>query len=72
MICSLAPPPEASGLLQCTAPDWDVQAQQHQSTRLSGIRSDHIADYISTRIDAPLPWNVADKLKSAAIPPSTT
>ncbi|MEX3606723.1 MAG: transposase, partial [Burkholderia sp.] len=32
----------------------------------------HIADYLITRIDGLLPWNGADKLKPAAIPPSTT
>ncbi|MEX3606015.1 MAG: transposase domain-containing protein [Burkholderia sp.] len=31
----------------------------------------HIADYLITRIDGLLPWNGADKLKPAAIPPST-
>ncbi|MEX3606411.1 MAG: transposase, partial [Burkholderia sp.] len=32
----------------------------------------HIADYLITRIDELLPWNVAGKLKSAAIPSSAT
>ncbi|MEX3606765.1 MAG: transposase domain-containing protein, partial [Burkholderia sp.] len=39
---------------------------------LEYVLTPHITDYIITRIDELLPWNVADKLKSTAIPPSTT
>ncbi|MEX3606290.1 MAG: transposase domain-containing protein [Burkholderia sp.] len=63
--------PEASGLLQCYSLIGTCKLNGINPRAYLEYVLTHIADYLITRIDGLLPWNGADKLKSAAIPLST-